>query len=211
MAMSTTDHYTIISADMPRRRRATSSTASTWTRRTVDEFDAWRNKYKNPYRDLRRRRVRNWDDERRNGDMRPTASSPRSSSPTRCRRSSRASCCSPSRPKPEQYAQRHAGIQAHNRWLVDFCAASRAARRHRPDLPQRHRRRHRGRASGSRSTACAAACCCRPPARRDVGASRSYDPDVRPAVGGAARTSASPSTARRHRLARLRQVPGGAD
>ena len=49
-------------------------------------------------------------------------------------------------PKPEEYEHRHAGIQAHNRWLADFCAAiPRASRRHRPDLPQRHRRRDRGR------------------------------------------------------------------
>ena len=52
----------------------------------------------------------------------PTASSPRSSSRTRCRRSSRASCCSPSRPTPEDYEHRLAGIRAHNRWLVDFVA-----------------------------------------------------------------------------------------
>ncbi len=35
-----------------------------------DDFDAWRGKYKNPFRDLQDGgRVRNWDDERRNGDL----------------------------------------------------------------------------------------------------------------------------------------------
>ena len=61
----TTDRYTIISADChaggnhemyreyldPKYR---------------DDFDAWRNKYKNPFRDLQDGgRVRNWDDEDR--------------------------------------------------------------------------------------------------------------------------------------------------
>ena len=35
-----------------------------------DDFDAWREKYKNPFRDLQDGgRVRNWDDERRIGDL----------------------------------------------------------------------------------------------------------------------------------------------
>ena len=36
-----------------------------------DEFDAWREKYKNPWKDLRNTdlRVRNWDDERRDADQ----------------------------------------------------------------------------------------------------------------------------------------------
>ena len=36
----------------------------------LDEFDAWRNKYKNPFRDLQDGgRIRNWDDDRRIGDL----------------------------------------------------------------------------------------------------------------------------------------------
>ncbi|HSR92717.1 MAG TPA: hypothetical protein VLK88_15550, partial [Gemmatimonadales bacterium] len=37
----------------------------------VAEFDAWRDRYKNPWKDLRDTslRVRNWDDERRNADQ----------------------------------------------------------------------------------------------------------------------------------------------
>ena len=35
-----------------------------------DTFDAWRGKYSNPFRDLQDDgRSRNWDDERRNGDL----------------------------------------------------------------------------------------------------------------------------------------------
>ena len=90
----------------------------------LDDFDAWRNKYKNPFRDLQDdRRIRNWDDERRNSAARSTtASSPRSCSRTRCRRSSRASSSSRGHPKPDEYEHRLAGIRAHNRWLADWCA-----------------------------------------------------------------------------------------
>ena len=70
MATATTDHYTIISAD-------THAGANHETYREyldaeyVPDFDAWREKYKNPWKDLRDTslRVRNWDDERRNTDQ----------------------------------------------------------------------------------------------------------------------------------------------
>ena len=84
--------------------------------------------------------------------------------------------------------------------------ASRAARRHRPDLPQRRRRRDRGRARGSRSTGCAAACSS-PTLPPDVDyVRRSIDPAYDPlwkVVRGPRRRR---QHARRHRRARLRQV-----
>src|SRR5262249_47182381 len=57
-----TDHYTIISADC----HAGGSHAmyrEYLDQAYRDDFDAWRNKYKNPYRDLRDTdlRIRNWD------------------------------------------------------------------------------------------------------------------------------------------------------
>ena len=62
------DHYTIISSDS----HAGASHAA--YREYLDaafleDFDAWRNKYRNPYKDLAPgddRRKRNWDDEMRN-------------------------------------------------------------------------------------------------------------------------------------------------
>src|SRR5216110_77493 len=53
-----TDRYTIISADT----HAGGSHAE-----YLEDFDAWRGKYKNPYKDLKNTdlRVRNWDSERR--------------------------------------------------------------------------------------------------------------------------------------------------
>ena len=137
--------------------------------------------------------MRNWDTDRpRQRAGRRRRRRPRSSSPTPCRRSSRASCSSPSRPKPEEYEHRQAGIQAHNRWLADFCAEKpERARRHRPDLPQRRRRRHRRRARGSRRTACAAACSsARAPDLRLAQAA--LRPRTTTRCGRAARSSRSP-------------------
>ena len=65
-----TDHYPIISADC----HAGASHAvyrEYLAKEYLDDFDAWRNKYKNPYKDLRANddRIRNWDNEKRNGDQ----------------------------------------------------------------------------------------------------------------------------------------------
>src|SRR5437588_5185706 len=87
-----------------------------------DEFDAWRGKYKNPFRDLQDDgRTRNWDSDQRLADQDaegvvaevifPNTVPP--FFPT-------GSVIAPA-PTPEEYASRLAGIRAHNRWLVDFC------------------------------------------------------------------------------------------
>src|SRR5207344_3448002 len=63
------EHYTVISADCH------AGGSHEMYREYLDpayiaEFDAWREKYKNPFRDLQDGgRVRNWDDDRRNGDL----------------------------------------------------------------------------------------------------------------------------------------------
>ena len=70
MATATTDHYTIISADT--HAGANHETYREYLdEKYVADFDAWRDKYKNPWKDLRDTslRVRNWDDERRNSDQ----------------------------------------------------------------------------------------------------------------------------------------------
>ena len=67
--MAAEDRYTIISAD----GHAGGSHAQYreyLTKEMQEEFDAWRGKYKNPFRDLQDDgRTRNWDTERRNGDL----------------------------------------------------------------------------------------------------------------------------------------------
>ncbi len=89
----------------------------------IDEFDAWRAKYSNPFRDLQGDgRTRNWDSARRVADqdaegvvaevIYPNTVPP--FFPT-------GSVIAPA-PTPEEYPARLAGIRAHNRWLADFCA-----------------------------------------------------------------------------------------
>jgi predicted TIM-barrel fold metal-dependent hydrolase len=91
----------------------------------LDEFDAWRGGYKNPFRDLQDDgRSRNWDDERRIREMDddgviaevvfPNTVPP--FFPT-------GVVIAPAPQTPEDYRLRLAGIRAHNRWLADFCAA----------------------------------------------------------------------------------------
>src|SRR5258706_9542010 len=67
--MKPTDHYTIISADT-HAGGSHSQYREYLDKAYLDDFDAWRNKYKNPFKDLRdtSERVRNWDSERRWND-----------------------------------------------------------------------------------------------------------------------------------------------
>jgi len=87
-----------------------------------DDFDAWRGKYRNPYRDLHDGgRVRNWDDERRNGDLERDGQVGEVIFPNTVPPFFPSFVLFAKPPKPDQYEHRLAGIRAHNRWLVDFC------------------------------------------------------------------------------------------
>lgn len=88
-----------------------------------DEFDAWRQKYSNPFRDLQSTgKERNWDSDVRIREMDadgvvaevlfPNTVPP--FFPT-------GSLIAPA-PRPDNLDRRWAGLQAHNRWLVDFCS-----------------------------------------------------------------------------------------
>jgi predicted TIM-barrel fold metal-dependent hydrolase len=120
--MRADDHYIVISSDC----HAGGSHAQYreyLDRAWLDEFDAWRAKYSNPFRDLQGDgRSRNWDSDRRVADqdaegviaevIYPNTVPP--FFPT-------GSVIAPA-PTPEEYPARLAGIRAHNRWLADFCA-----------------------------------------------------------------------------------------
>ncbi len=90
----------------------------------LDEFDAWRGKYKNPWKDLRDTdlRVRNWDDERRSADELADGVVGEVLYPNTVPPFFPGFVLFAGPPKPEDYEHRRAGIRAHNRWLVDFCA-----------------------------------------------------------------------------------------
>ncbi len=157
--MSSDDRYTIISADC-HAGASHEMYREYLEKKYLDDFDAWREKYRNPFRDLQDGgRVRNWDDERRIGDQErdgivgevvfPNTVPPFFPSFVLFARP-------PNTDGVRAPARRHPRPQPLDGRLVR--AVPRASCRHRPDLPERRRRRDRRRASGSRSTACAVAC-----------------------------------------------------
>ncbi len=119
---TSSDRYTIISAD-------THAGANHETYRSYldpkyhDDFDAWRGKYKNPWKDLRDTdlRVRNWDDERRDADQLTDGVVGEVVFPNTVPPFYPGFVLFAGPPRPEDYEHRRAGIQAHNRWLKDFC------------------------------------------------------------------------------------------
>ena len=94
------------------------------------DFDAWRGKYKNPWKDLRDTdlRVRNWDDDRRSADELADGVVGEVIFPNTVPPFFPGFVLFAGPPKPEDYEHRLAGIRAHNRWLVDFCARRPAQR-----------------------------------------------------------------------------------
>ena len=123
MATATDDRYTIISADT--HAGANHETYRQYLDKAfLDDFDAWRAKYKNPWKDLRDTdlRVRNWDDDRRDRDQLTDGVVAEVIFPNTVPPFYPGFVLFAGPPKPEDYAHRRAGIQAHNRWMADFCA-----------------------------------------------------------------------------------------
>ena len=122
MSSHTAERYTVISADC----HAGGSHAmyrEYLDPAYLDDFDAWRNKYKNPFRDLQDGgRVRNWDDDRRIGDLEADGIVGEVVFPNTVPPFFPNFVLFARPPKPDEYEHRLAGIRAHNRWLADFCA-----------------------------------------------------------------------------------------
>jgi predicted TIM-barrel fold metal-dependent hydrolase len=88
-----------------------------------DEYDAWRGKYSNPFRDLQGGgRTRNWDGERRQHELEADGVVGEVLFPNTVPPFFPTGAVIARPPTPETYPRRLAGIRAHNRWLVDFCA-----------------------------------------------------------------------------------------
>lgn len=88
-----------------------------------DAFDAWRGEYKNPFRDLQDGgRIRNWDDERRNGDLEADGIVAEVVYPNTVPPFFPNFVLFARPPRADQFEQRLAGIRAHNRWMADWCA-----------------------------------------------------------------------------------------
>ncbi len=119
---STDEHYTIISADCHAggsHEMYREYLDPAWR----DEFDAWREKYKNPFRDLQDGgRIRNWDDDKRNGDLEADGIVGEVVFPNTVPPFFPSFILFARPPTEEQYPARLAGIHAHNRWLAEWCA-----------------------------------------------------------------------------------------
>ena len=123
------DHYVVISCDT----HAGGSHAQ--YREYLDDqykpaFDAWREKYKNPFKDLKNTddRIRNWDAERRDGDQNRDGVVGEVIFPNTVPPFFPNFVLFAQPPTADEYELRHAGIRAHNRWMADYCAQKPEAR-----------------------------------------------------------------------------------
>ena len=88
-----------------------------------EAFDVWRGGYKNPAQEhYGAKKKRNWDLEIRSTDQNGQGVVGEAVFPNTVPPFYKKSIVTTQPPKPEQYEQCLAGIRAHNRWLVDFCA-----------------------------------------------------------------------------------------
>jgi len=90
-----------------------------------DDFDAWRNRYKNPFKDLHGHlRTRNWDNERRFSELEDDGVVGEVVFPNTVPPFFPTGAIVAHPPSAAEYELRLAGIRAHNRWLADFCSVA---------------------------------------------------------------------------------------
>ncbi|HYL51032.1 MAG TPA: amidohydrolase family protein [Acidimicrobiia bacterium] len=120
--MPSSQHYTIISSDT-HAGGSHSQYREFLDKKYLDDFDAWRDKYKNPFKDLGdQRRYRNWDDEMRNGQQDADGVVGEVIFPNTVPPFFPTFVLFAPPPTADDYEHRLAGIRAHNRWLEDFCS-----------------------------------------------------------------------------------------
>jgi predicted TIM-barrel fold metal-dependent hydrolase len=114
-------HYTIISADC-HAGGSHQAYREFLDPAYLEDFDAWRAKYKNPFKDLGdQRRYRNWDNEMRNSQQEADGIVAEVVFPNTVPPFFPSFVLFAGPPRPEDYEHRLAGIRAHNRWLADWC------------------------------------------------------------------------------------------
>ena len=118
------DRYTVISADghagasVPTYREYL---ASRW----YDEFDEWAQSFQNPFADLAGSNAyRNWDSEQRLAELEADGIVAEVLFPNTIPPFFPSGALVTPAPNRDEYEHRWAGLQAHNRWLADFCAAA---------------------------------------------------------------------------------------
>jgi predicted TIM-barrel fold metal-dependent hydrolase len=91
-------------------------------KRWHDDFDAWAKEFHNPFEDLRKEGAyRNWDSQRRTDELDADGVVAEVLFPNTIPPFFVGSNLLLPPPTPENFAQRWAGLQAHNRWMADFC------------------------------------------------------------------------------------------
>ena len=122
--LEATDRYTVLSvdghagADLQAYRPYL---ASRWH----DEFDAWAAAYQNPFADLLAPTAyRNWDSDRRLAETESNGVVGEVLFPNTVPPFFAQGNLTALEPTTDDYERRWAGLQAHNRWLADFCAAA---------------------------------------------------------------------------------------
>jgi predicted TIM-barrel fold metal-dependent hydrolase len=117
------EHYTIISADT-HAGGSHSQYRDYLDPEYLDEFDAWRERYRNPYKDLKDTdlRVRNWDSDRRWADQEKDGVVAEVVFPNTIPPFFPSFVLFAPPPSQDDYPRRLAGVRAHNRWLADFVA-----------------------------------------------------------------------------------------
>ncbi len=89
----------------------------------LERFDAWRQQYSNPFKDLTGgTRNRNWDDERRFCELEQDGVVAEVLFPNTIPPFFPTGAVVARPPSPDDYELRLAGVRAHNRWLADWCA-----------------------------------------------------------------------------------------
>jgi predicted TIM-barrel fold metal-dependent hydrolase len=88
-----------------------------------DEFDAWAKDFSNPFSDLvTKDATRNWDNEKRQRELESNGVVAEVLFPNTIPPFFDRGSLIMNIPTPGEYARKWAGLRAHNRWLVDFCA-----------------------------------------------------------------------------------------
>jgi predicted TIM-barrel fold metal-dependent hydrolase len=91
--------------------------------RYLDEFDAWRARYSNPFKDLSGgTRDRNWNNDRRISELEDDGVVAEVLFPNTIPPFFPTGAVIARPPTPDDYHLRLAGIRAHNRWLADWCS-----------------------------------------------------------------------------------------
>jgi predicted TIM-barrel fold metal-dependent hydrolase len=89
----------------------------------TQSYDDWRGAYSNPFRDLQgSSRSRNWDTDRRNGDLEADGTVAEIIFPNTVPPFFPTGALVARPPSKDDLELRWAGLRAHNRWLADWCA-----------------------------------------------------------------------------------------